>query len=89
LLSVDRSLYNTAREGSICGVGGGIRTRPLLGKYDKDRHLKKTKARTVHQRYICDEKIEPKEYYYAEDRFLSSLHNRRFCSKGYEKYCDQ
>jgi len=59
-----------------------------LGKYDHIKYLKKTKARTVHHCDRCNDLIEPDEYYYAEtekDRFLHSLHAKRFCSKCYEK----
>jgi len=63
-----------------------------LGKYDQNKYLKKTKARTVHQCNQCNCTIEPEEYYYAEtqkDKFLQSLHAKRFCSKCYEKFGDQ
>jgi len=63
-----------------------------LGKYNQIKYLKKTKARTVHQCDMCNGTIEPGEYYYAEtqkDKFLHSLHAKRFCSRCYEKYGDR
>ena len=59
-----------------------------LGKYDRIRSLKKTKARTFQQCDLCNRTIEPGEDYYAEtqkDKFLPSLDAMRFCSKCYEK----
>jgi len=41
---------------------------------------------------MCDGTMEPGEYYYAEtqkDKFLYSLHAKRFCSKCYEEYGNQ
>ena len=63
-----------------------------MGRYDRIKYLKKTKARTVHHCDRCSDLIEPGEYYYAEtqkDRFLHSLHAKRFCSKCYEEYGNQ
>ena len=59
-----------------------------LGKYNRIKDLKKTKARTFQQCDVCNRTIEPGEYYYAEtqkDKFLHALHAMRFCSKCYEK----
>jgi len=63
-----------------------------LEKYDQIKYLKKTKARVAHQCHMCNGTIEPGEYYYAEtekNKFLHSLHAKRFCSRCYEEYGDQ
>lgn len=63
-----------------------------MGKHNQIKYLKKTRARTTHQCGMCNETVEPGDYYYAEtpqDRFLHSLQAKRFCSKCYEKYGDQ
>jgi len=63
-----------------------------LRKYNQNKYLKKTKARTSHQCYLCDKKIEPSDYHYVEtqkDKFLHSLHAKHFCSNCYQKFGDQ
>jgi len=63
-----------------------------MGKYDQTKHLKKTKARTLHKCNTCNGKIDAGEYYYVEtqkDKFLHSLHAKRFCFKCYEKHGDR
>ena len=58
----------------------------MLGKYDQNKHLKKTKARTFQKCDVCNGTIEPREYVETEkDKFLHSLHAMRFCSECYEK----
>jgi hypothetical protein len=63
-----------------------------LGKYGDLRYLKKTKARTWHQCSLCSVNIDAGEYYYLEtieNRFLHSLHAKRYCSQCYNKYGDR
>ena len=63
-----------------------------MAKYTRNRYLKKTKARTIHQCNMCNRTIELGEYYYAEtqkDKFLHSLHAKRFCAKCYQEYGDE
>lgn len=60
-----------------------------MSKYDRFRYLKRTKARTTHQCARCKDMIAPDEYYYVEtidDKFLQSLHAKRFCAKCHKKY---
>jgi uncharacterized protein with PIN domain len=60
-----------------------------MGKYDNLRTLKTTKARTQHVCYKCGKEISPGETYYREqieDKFLHSLHSKKYCSSCYEKY---
>jgi len=60
-----------------------------MGKCDSFEHLKKTKARAFHQCNYCGSIICPREYYFREtmqEKFLQSLHVRRFCFRCYEKY---
>jgi hypothetical protein len=63
-----------------------------MGKYDNLRYLKKTKARTTHRCDTCNNQIMPGEYYYIEtinDKFLHSLHAKRFCAECYKKRGEQ
>jgi len=58
-------------------------------KYNQFKYLKKVKARTTHQCSCCGKVIFPSEYYFMEamqDRFLHSLHARRFCIECKEKF---
>jgi hypothetical protein len=60
-----------------------------MGKYDSLKFLKKTKARVEHKCRKCGHLINIGEFYYVEelkDRFLHSLHRKKFCSDCYEKY---
>lgn len=53
-----------------------------MGKYDNLKSLKKTKARNAHVCNKCVANIFPGDYYYKEhieDRFLHTLHNKKFC----------
>jgi len=59
------------------------------GKYDHLRILKETKARTHHVCFNCGNDILSGEIYYREhieDRFLHSLHAKKYCSSCYEEY---
>jgi ribosomal protein L37E len=59
-----------------------------MGKYDHLKILKKTKARTHHICQKCGKEILPKENYYKEyikDKFLHSLHPKKYCSSCYEE----
>lgn len=59
-----------------------------MSKYDHLKYLKKTKARVEHQCFQCGELISAGDFYYAEDlkdRFLHSLHKKKFCKNCYEK----
>ena len=63
-----------------------------MSKYDHLRFLKKTKARAEHQCFQCGQLISAGEFYYAEelkDRFLHSLHRKKFCSACYQKFGDK
>jgi len=63
-----------------------------MGKYDHLRYLKKTEARTTHRCDLCNALVEPREYYYVEtidDKFLHSIHAKRFCPECYEKHGEQ
>lgn len=60
-----------------------------MGKYNHLKILKKTKSRTQHICYNCGKEILPGEIYYREhieDKFLHSLHAKKYCSSCYEKY---
>ena len=53
--------------------------------------LSKIKARTQHICHKCGRGISTGEIYYREgikDKFLHSLHAKKYCSKCYEKYGD-
>jgi len=63
-----------------------------IGKYDNLKTLKKTKARIQHVCYKCGKEISVGEIYYREhirDKFLHSLHSKKYCSFCYEKYGNQ
>ena len=58
-----------------------------MSKYNHLKFLKKTKARVEHQCNQCGSIIPKDEFYYAEelkDKFLHSLHRKKFCNKCYE-----
>ena len=60
-----------------------------MGKLNGLKILKKTKARTKHICNKCGRQIESGEIYYrehVEDKFLHSLHAKKFCNLCYEKY---
>ena len=62
-----------------------------MGKYNHLKILKKTKSRAYHVCQKCGNKILPTEYYYREhiqDKFLHSLHAKKFCEVCYKKYGD-
>jgi len=59
-----------------------------MGKYDNLKILKKTQARASHKCYNCGKLINPGDFYYSEklkDRFLHSLHLKKFCENCYGK----
>jgi len=63
-----------------------------MGKYSNLKFLKKTKARVNHICSKCGKKIESGSFYYAEtikDKFLHSLHAKKFCVECYEKFGDK
>ena len=60
-----------------------------MRKYNHLKILKKTKARSHHVCYKCGKEISPGETYYREhieDKFLHTLHAKKYCSSCYEKY---
>lgn len=60
-----------------------------MGKCDGLKYLKLTKARVKHICSKCGKEIEAGNYYYAEtinDRFLQSLHSKKFCLLCFEKF---
>ena len=63
----------------------------VMGKLDNLIVLKKVKARAAHRCAECDSRIAPAEHYYKEhvqDRFLHSLHARKFCLTCFQKRGD-
>lgn len=60
-----------------------------MSKYDNLKFFKKTKARTNHICIECGQQINAGDFYYTEsmkDKFLHSLHRKKFCIKCYEEY---
>ena len=60
-----------------------------MGKYDHLKFLKKTKARVNDKCSRCGKTINANDHYYAEsmkDRFLQSLHSRKFCTNCYKEF---
>jgi len=60
-----------------------------MSKYNKLKFLKKTRARINHICENCSKEIESGGFYYKEtvrDRFLHSLHAKKFCAECYEKF---
>ena len=63
-----------------------------MSKYNHLKFLKRTKARVIHQCNICGYTIPVGDYYFAEDikdKFLHSLHRKKFCSACYQKFGDK
>ena len=63
-----------------------------MSKYNKLKFLKKTKARVNHICENCSKEIESGGFYYKEtvrNRFLHSLHAKKFCAECYEKFGDK
>ena len=61
----------------------------IVRKFDHLTVLKKTKARAAHLCSECSADISPGEHYYKEhiqDRFLHSLHAKKFCVHCFEKH---
>jgi len=59
-----------------------------MGKFDSLTILKKTRARAAHLCSRCGANISSGEHYYKEhiqDRFLHSLHAKKFCMRCFEK----
>lgn len=59
-----------------------------MSKYDNLKFFKKTKARVNHICMKCGQQINTGDFYYAEDikdKFLHSLHRKKFCKNCYEK----
>ena len=62
-----------------------------MGKYNGMKILKRTKSRTSHICNNCGNAILPNDFYYKEhieDKFLHSLHAKKYCSSCYEKLGD-
>lgn len=60
-----------------------------MGKYNDLKVLKETKARTHHVCHKCGKEILRGETYYREhiaDRFLHSLHAKKYCASCYQEY---
>lgn len=60
-----------------------------MSKIDKIKYLKSTKARSQHFCNKCGSRIAAGEVYYSErlkDKFLYSLHSKKFCSVCYAKF---
>jgi len=60
-----------------------------MSKYDNLKFFKETKARTNHICIECGQQINAGDFYYADDlkdKFLHSLHKKKFCNKCYEAY---
>ena len=63
-----------------------------MSKYDHLKVLKATRARTSHRCDRCGAEIAKRETYYREhieDRFLHSLHAKKYCSQCYEQLGDE
>lgn len=63
-----------------------------MGKYNQLKFLKETKARVNHTCSKCGKEIESGSFYYLEtikDKFLHSLHAKKFCKNCYEKFGDK
>jgi hypothetical protein len=62
-----------------------------MSKYDSLKVLKQTKARVDHDCASCGHSIPKGEIYYREhiaDKFLHSLHARKYCTRCFEKHSD-
>ena len=62
-----------------------------MSKYNNLKVLKKTKARTQHLCSKCNKAVLPGVIYYKEhieDKFLHSLHAKKYCSECYKKHGD-
>jgi len=60
-----------------------------VSKSKYDVYLKKVKARKNHICNFCSQQITSGNFYYREtnkDKFLQTLHAKKFCSECYEKY---
>lgn len=60
-----------------------------MNKYSEIKTLKETKARNPHKCDHCGETIKSGDIYYPEkieNKFLHSLHRKKFCSQCYKKY---
>jgi len=65
-----------------------IKQLECMSKYDNLKILKKTRARTNHICIKCGQQINAGDFYHAEgmkDKFLHSLHRKKFCNKCYEE----
>lgn len=63
----------------------------MTGKYNNLKILKEAEARSFHVCDNCGEQISPGEIYYrehVENKFLHSLHAKKYCSSCFEKYGD-
>lgn len=55
----------------------------------REKIFKETKARSVHNCLKCGKGIQVKEIYFREedaDKFLHSLHNKKFCQDCYRNF---
>ncbi len=60
-----------------------------MSKYDSLKVLKRTNARVNHFCSLCGQGISKGELYFREhiaDKFLHSLHARKFCVTCFEKH---
>lgn len=60
-----------------------------MSKYDALKVLKETRARVNHICFYCGAPISRGDVYYREhiaDRFLHTLHAKRFCDACFGKY---
>lgn len=59
-----------------------------MSKFEELKYLKPTKARVSHLCNNCHNTINIGDTYYSEklrDRFLHTLHEKKFCSECYNK----
>ena len=60
-----------------------------MNKHNELKFLKETKAGVPHVCNKCERAIPVGETYYSEtlkDKFLQSLHRKKFCKECYEKF---
>jgi len=63
-----------------------------MSKYDNLKFLKKTRARANHICMNCGQQINASDFYYTEalkDKFLHSLHMKKFCIECYKNIFNQ
>ncbi len=63
----------------------------IMNKYNSLKILKKVKARVNHICSKCGKEIHQNEIYYKEhikDKFLHSMHSKKYCIACYKRYGD-